>query len=74
MTPEDMVQYIEKDEARGFGCSICREFFHAARYHVRNHIESRHFPYFSHTCQFCHKTCNTRKALENHVYRSHKNV
>ena len=75
MTPDDMMQYIAKDDTKGYGCTICNEFYHSARYHVRNHIESKHFPSaFTYTCQYCNKQCNTRKALENHVYKIHKNV
>jgi len=74
VTPDDLMLYIAKDAVKGYGCTLCNEFFHNARYHVRNHIESKHFPMaFTYTCQYCGKQCSTRKALENHVYKTHKN-
>jgi hypothetical protein len=71
------MQYIGRDESRAksFFCTICNAFFHQVSHHVRNHVESRHFPTtFTYNCPHCDKIVNTRKALQNHIYSTHKPV
>ena len=73
----ELQQYIVRDEvqtgAQSYRCSICQTFSHASRYHVRNHVESKHFPgTTTYNCDYCSKMTNTRKALNNHIYSVHK--
>merc|ERR1711935_950500 len=73
-TPEDLDSFIERADGKHF-CTICRTFSHSIRHHVRNHVESKHFPTaFTYSCPHCGKQTNTRKALENHVYKCRKDT
>ena len=59
----------------GWQCGLCPSFFHKAKHHTINHIESKHFPNsFVHTCAVCFKTVNTRKALEHHKRKCAQNL
>ena len=67
--PEELLQFVVRSDQEGkFLCSICQSFFHAKKYHVRNHVESKHFPNtFEYPCNICQKSYFTRKALESHL-------
>ena len=67
--PDELLQFVVRSDHEGkFLCSICRSFFHAKKYHVRNHVESKHFPNtFEYPCNICQKSYYTRKALESHL-------
>ena len=67
--PEELLQFVVRSEQEGkFVCTICQSFFHAKKYHVRNHVESKHFPNtFEYPCNICQKSYYTRKALESHL-------
>ena len=68
--PEELLQFVirSEQETGKFMCSICLSFAHAKKYHVRNHVESKHFPNtFEYPCSICKKSYFTRKALESHL-------
>jgi len=67
--PEELLQFVVRSDLEGkFMCSICQSFSHAKKYHVRNHVESKHFPNtFEYPCNICQKSYFTRKALESHL-------
>ena len=69
-----MDQYIAQQPASGlYLCSICQNFSHKGRIQLRNHVESVHFKgVFSYPCTKCYKVVDSKKALENHMYRYHK--
>jgi len=75
--PEDFDKYILKElNENGHGylhkCGICLQFSNKSSGHVRNHLESKHFPNtFSYACPFCDMVLGTRKALEVHRQRKH---
>jgi len=69
-------QYMEKsmldDGKWNYKCTQCGKQAQW-RSHMRNHIESAHFPgHFSYNCNHCEKTFTTEKALSIHVSRMHK--
>ena len=73
--PSQLDQFIEKNlEGGRMQCSICKDYSHD-RSHVRNHIESKHFPNtFSYDCPYenCGKVFNTCQAFQTHKSRVHK--
>ena len=73
--PQDLDQHIGRSEDGVPCCLICPNFKHSSKYHVRNHVESKHFPdTFIYTCHICQKQCNNRKALENHIQKHKKEM
>jgi len=71
-TPEDFNQFVERNSS-GVSCSICHSFSHKSVSSVRIHIESKHFPNsFTYNCPLCEMTFGTKKSLENHNFRQHK--
>ena len=64
--PSELEQFVVKEQS-GYLCSICSVFRHNTKHHVRNHVESKHFPNsFVYSCPTCGKEVSTRKALERH--------
>ena len=73
-TPEDFNKYIQRN-ARGPFCGVCHQFSNKSVTNVRNHVESKHFPnMFDYQCNQCEMTVGTRKALDSHRQRNHKNM
>lgn len=76
--PEDMDEYIrsvqgDSTTSSSYICSLCMNFTHKGRRQLRNHIESVHFPgVFKYPCNKCSRILDSKKALENHVYRNHR--
>ena len=55
-----------------FACALC-SFSMTRRLHVRNHVESKHFPNtFTYPCPICSKEFGTNKAFLNHKNSEHK--
>ena len=72
--PSQLDQFMEKNATGRMQCSICKDFSHD-RTHVRNHIESKHFPNtFSYNCPYehCGKVFYTFQAIQKHKSRDHK--
>jgi len=64
--PSELEQFVVKEQS-GYLCTICSVFRHNTKHHVRNHVESKHFPNsFVYSCPTCGKEVSTRKALERH--------
>ena len=73
--PSQLDQFIEKNTEGRMQCTICKDFSHNSRSHVRNHIESKHFPNtFSYNCPYehCGKIFYTFQAIQKHKSRDHK--
>ena len=73
--PSQLDQFIEKNAEGRMQCTICKDFSHNSRSHVRNHIESKHFPNtFSYDCPYenCGKIFYTFQAIQKHKSRDHK--
>ena len=73
-SPSDLLSYCTKtSDTNKWACAVCGQFSHSRRYLVRNHVESKHFPAsFEYHCEICHKICNTKKALEVHIFERHR--
>jgi len=76
--PSDLLQFVSENVGHGEGenrykCSICNMFSHNGRAHVRNHIESKHFPnHFMYNCEHCEKTFTSKSSYHMHKSRAHK--
>ena len=72
--PSDLLKYVEKDHLTGkHTCKLCNAFSHSGRSHVRNHVESKHFPdIFTYECDQCDKTFSTKNGVANHRSAVHK--
>ena len=72
--PEDLFQFVVKDEIPGlpnFYCSICTKRFQS-RSATRNHVESIHYTgVFKYVCQYCSKSLVSKSALGYHVTTFH---
>ena len=64
--PEDFNQYVLSQGNGKYSCSMC-DFTQSRPSHVRNHVESIHFPHtFTYNCPVCGKDFGTKKAFLNH--------
>ena len=74
--PSQLDQFVEKNLGDGrWQCTICKDFSNTGKNHVRNHVESKHFPNtFSYNCPFvqCGKVFYTFQAIQKHKSREHK--
>jgi len=71
--PEDLLQYIGKDQFGNYLCMLCNDFKHKSRANVRNHVESKHFTnMFIYECDICGKTAASQQALHRHKSSYHK--
>jgi len=75
-SPDDLYIFCTKEPGQNkWKCSICSEYTNNGRNHVRNHVESKHFPNsFQYQCPQCDKTCNTKKGLDVHKSEKHRNI
>ena len=76
---EKVMSMVEKSEKRitvgkrivsAFTCRICGK--EGMDTDIKRHIESAHMEGLSIPCNFCEKTCRSRKGLINHIARYHK--
>jgi len=74
MDPADLFKYVERIHISGkYICGICKTFSHAGKSHVRNHVESKHFPdMFTYNCDQCDKIFSTKNGVANHRSVAHK--
>ena len=70
-----LLKYVEKEvleEGSLFKCTLCGKTG-AQKNNVVNHVENIHFPgTFQYICPVCHRPMITKKALDNHIHRNHK--
>ena len=72
-TFEDFDQYVRKDAHGSKYCGVCFTFKTNHQGNLRNHIESKHFPYtFKYQCPDCNIVLNTNKAFLVHRSKTHK--
>ena len=76
---EKVMSMVEKSEKRitvgkrivsAFTCRICGK--EGMDTDIKRHIESAHMEGLSIPCNFCDKTCRSRKGLIDHIARHHK--
>ena len=76
---EKVMSMVEKSEKRitvgtqikrAFTCRICGK--EGMVTDIKRHIESAHMEGLSIPCNFCEKTCRSRKGLIDHIARHHK--
>jgi len=74
-SPDDLYAFCMKEPGQSkWRCGVCSEYTNNGRNHVRNHVESKHFPNtFQYQCPQCDKTCNTKKGLDVHKSEKHRN-
>ena len=72
--PSDLLKYVARDPTTGRNyCRLCNNFSHSGRSHVRNHVESKHFPdIFTYECDQCDRTFTTKNGVANHRSVAHK--
>ena len=72
--PSDLFQFVIRSDINGkYTCGICKTFSHAGKSHVRNHVESKHFPdTFTYECDQCEKIFSTKNGVANHRSVAHK--
>jgi len=70
-----LLKYVEKEvleEGSLFKCTLCGKTG-AQKNNVVNHVENIHFPgTFQYICPVCNRPMITKKALDNHIHRNHK--
>ena len=73
-TPDDLYMFCVKEPGQ-WRCGVCSDYTNNGRNHVRNHVESKHFPNtFQYQCPQCDKTSNTKKGMDVHKSKKHGNV
>jgi len=73
--PSDLFQFVvEKfDGGKRFHCGLCNKFAHSGKTHVRNHVESVHYPNsFLYPCDQCDKSFPSKQNFQLHRSRVHK--
>ena len=62
----DFNKYIQNIGNGRYACTLC-DYSQAGMKHVRNHIESKHFPNtFTYECPLCGKQFGTNNSFLNH--------
>lgn len=70
--PEDFNQYVVNNGNGRYMCTVC-EFTQTRPNHVRNHVESIHFPdTLVYDCPQCDQHFGTNLAFKRHVNFAHK--
>jgi len=74
--PSELFQFVVKSDVSGkYTCGLCKTFSHAGKSHVRNHVESKHYPdVFTYECDQCEKTFSTKNGVANHRSVAHKHI
>jgi len=73
--PSDLFQFVVESFAEGkrFHCGLCNKFAHSGKTHVRNHVESVHYPNsFLYPCDQCEKSFPSKQNYQLHRSRVHK--
>jgi len=72
--PSELFQFVIRSDVSGkYTCGLCKTFSHAGKSHVRNHVESKHFPdTFTYECDQCEKIFSTKNGVANHRSVAHK--
>merc|ERR1712059_134949 len=75
--PSDLLRFVVETYdtspgARRYQCALCSKFSHNGRAHVRNHVESVHYPSaFSYNCDQCDKSFPSKSNVQLHRSRVH---
>jgi len=73
--PSDLFQFVVEnfDGGKRFHCGLCNKFAHSGKTHVRNHVESVHYPNaFLYPCDQCNKSFPSKQNYQLHRSRVHK--
>jgi len=73
--PSDLFQFVIEnfDGGKRFHCGLCNKFAHSGKTHVRNHVESVHYPNsFLYPCDQCDKSFPSKQNYQLHKSRVHK--
>ena len=73
--PSDLFQFVVEtfDGGKRFHCGLCNKFAHSGKTHVRNHVESVHYPNsFLYPCDQCEKSFPSKQNFQLHRSRVHK--
>jgi len=73
--PSDLLQFVVEnpDGVKKYRCALCETFSHNGRSHVRNHVESVHYPNsFLYPCGQCDKSFPSKNNVTLHRSRAHK--
>jgi len=73
--PSDLLQFVVENPGgiKKYRCALCETFSHNGRSHVRNHVESVHYPNsFSYPCGQCDKSFPSKSNVTLHRSRAHK--
>ena len=73
--PIELFQFVVEnfDGGKRFHCGLCNKFAHSGKTHVRNHVESVHYPNsFLYPCDKCEKSFPSKQNFQLHRSRVHK--
>ena len=68
---QKVLESYSKDKDGYFSCHYC-SIISRHHGHIKEHVEV-HFEGLVLKCDYCEKTCRSRKALRCHLYRFHRN-
>ena len=69
---ENLTSSMRKDKsANVWQCTVCG-YSSKRKYHVSEHIKSKHIRHQGYNCELCDKTCSTPSALRMHKNRKHR--
>ena len=64
--------YLKRREDGYWSCTLCDNYLNKKKQRAMNHIEAAHLEGVSLPCPLCDRILKSRKALESHKYRIHK--